>query len=167
MYSEENYLWGLVGWYLGVLLVLPPLWRITRPLPGFPLRALVRVAVITLLATPMLAYPDMDYLAPAWGVMLFDALSPNRSDAVLRGVAPLVAVFGVLYVATLALWLPFRRRATPRIPKSAPPVARPRQPRREPVFTSGPVPDNAVPRSAGKRSPGRPGAPVGSDKSFP
>lgn len=166
MYSEENYLWGLVGWYLGVLLVLPPLWRITRPLPGFPLRALVRVAVITLLATPMLAYPDMHYLAPAWGVMLFDALSPNRSDSLLRGVAPLAAVFGVLYVTTLLLWLPFRRR-TPKASKAAPPPAAPRQPRREPVFTSGPAPEKGGPRGAGNRPPGRPRGPVGSNKSFP
>ena len=166
MYSEENYYWGLVGWYLGVLLVLPPLWRITRPLPGFPLRALVRVAVITLLATPMFPYPGMHYLAPAWGVMLFDALSPNRSDALLRGVAPLAAVFGVLYAATLVLWLPFRRRAAPRARKRAPPAV-PRQPRREPVFVSGPAPEGGVPGSARDRPAGRTAAPVGSDKSFP
>ena len=95
MYTDENYLWGLVGYYLGVLLLLVPTWWLTRPLPGFPLRALVRCAAVALLATPMLAYPDLKYLAPAWGVMLFDALSPAHSDGLLRGVVPLLAVFGL------------------------------------------------------------------------
>ncbi|MGB5096769.1 MAG: hypothetical protein WBN82_02540 [Porticoccaceae bacterium] len=151
MYSEENYFWGLVGYYLGVLLVLAPLWRITRPLPGFPLRAGARVAVITLLATPMFPYRDMHYLAPAWGVMLFDAISPERGDALLRGVLPLLAVFGLLYVLTLGLWLTFRphrnlasKAAKPaNAAKSAPAPHRSRQ---EPTFVVGPAPETGAPQ---------------------
>ncbi|MGE3298417.1 MAG: hypothetical protein AB7I68_13840 [Porticoccaceae bacterium] len=173
MYSEENYFWGLVGYYLGVLLVLAPLWRITRPLPGFPLRALARVAVITLLATPMFPYRDLHYLAPAWGVMLFDAIGPERGDALLRGVLPLLAVFGLLYVMTLGVWLTFRRRrnatSTARkrttTAKSAAAPA-PRSGRREPTFAQGPAPESLAPplkTSVQRRSGGR----VGSDKRLP
>jgi hypothetical protein len=173
VYSQENYFWGLVAYYLGVLLVLAPLWRITRPLPGFPLRACARVAVITLLATPMFPYPDMPYLAPAWGVMLFDAISPDRGDALLRGVLPLLAVFGLLYVLTLGVWLTFRPRrnaaSTARklatAAKSAAAPA-PRSGRREPTFVQGPAPESRAPAlktSVQRRS----GARVGSDKSLP
>ena len=167
MYSEENYLWGLVGYYLGVLLVVAPLWRITRPLPGFPLRAFARVAVITLLATPMFPYRDLHYLAPAWGVMLFDALGPEHGDALLRGVLPLLAVLGLLYVLTLGLWLIFRprREAASTVARSAPAPA-PRRGRREPTFTQGPAPESAAPplKKAAQR---RPGARVGSSKGLP
>jgi hypothetical protein len=167
VYSEENYYWGLVGYYLGVLLVLAPLWRITRPLPGFPLRAFARVAVITLLATPMFPYRDMPYLAPAWGVMLFDAISPERGDALLRGVLPLLAVFGLFYVLTLGMWLALRSRqgAASTAPRAAPPRAPPSS-RREPIFTQGPAPESLAPpleTSVQRRS----GARVGSDKSLP
>jgi len=167
VYSEENYFWGLVGWYLGVLLVLAPLWRITRPLPGFPLRAFARVAVITLLATPMFPYRDLHYLAPAWGVMLFDALGPEHGDALLRGVLPLLAVFGLLYVLTLGLWLIFRprREAASKAARTAPAPA-PRRNRQEPTFVVGPAPESAasqqekwVPRGSGTR--------VGSNKGLP
>lgn len=114
MYTDENYLWGLVAYYLGVCLLLIPTWRLTRPLPGFPLRALVRCAAVALLATPMFAYPDMRYLAPAWGVMLFDAISPTQGDGLLRGALPLLAVFGLLYAGSLLLWLlPQRARRRP------------------------------------------------------
>ena len=129
MYTDENYLWGLVGYYLGVLLLLVPTWWLTRQLPGFPLRALVRCAAVAVLATPMLAYPELKYLAPAWGVMLFDAIGPVHSDGLLRGVLPLLAVFGLLYVVTLLVWLPLRKR---RRPPPRPPQQPPRAPRREP-----------------------------------
>lgn len=120
MYTDENYLWGLVGYYLGVLLLLLPTWWLTRRLPGFPLRALARCAAVALLATPMLAYPDLNYLAPAWGVMLFDAIGPTHSDGLLRGVLPLLAVFGLLYVVTLLVWLPLRNRRETLRPSGAP-----------------------------------------------
>lgn len=134
MYTDENYLWGLVGYYLGVLLLLVPLWRLTRPVPGFPLRALIRCALVAVLATPMLAYPDMKYLAPAWGIMLFDAISPARQAGLLRGILPLLVVFGVLYAASLVIWLPQRgrRRSATRNPPAQPSrAAAPRQ-RQEP-----------------------------------
>ncbi|MFZ5654570.1 MAG: hypothetical protein ACOY42_09290 [Pseudomonadota bacterium] len=133
MYTDENYFWGLVGYYLGVLLLLVPAWRLTRPLPGFPLRALVRCALVALLGTPMLAYPDMHYLAPAWGVMLFDAIDPEPHDGLLRGVLPLAAVFGLLYAVTLLAWVPLRDRRRPPARR-----VRPVRPvRREPRF--GPI----------------------------
>lgn len=136
MYTEENYLWGLVGYYLGVLLLLVPAWRLTRPLPGFPLRALARCAVVALLGTPMLADPDMHYLAPAWGVMLFDAIDPEPHAGLVRGALPLVAVFGLLYVASLLAWVPLRGRRRP----PARPV------RREPKFDAA---DRGRPRPGG------------------
>jgi hypothetical protein len=147
VYTDENYFWGLVAYYLGVVLVLIPLWRITRPLPGFPLRSLARVTAIALLATPMFPYPDLHYLAPAWGVMLFDAISPERGDALLRGVLPLLAVFGVLYAPTLGLWLAFRsrRRMARNTAKSAGSPAS-RHDRREPIFAVGPAPESAAPQ---------------------
>ncbi len=167
MYSEENYLWGMVGWYLGVLLVLAPLWRITRPLPGFPLRAFARVAVITLLATPMFPYRDMHYLAPAWGVMLFDAIGPGRGDALLRGVLPLLAVFGLLYVLTLGLWLIFRprREVASKAARSAPAPA-PRRGRQEPTFAVGAAPE-ITPSQQKKWAPRGSGTRVGSNNGLP
>lgn len=144
MYTDENYLWGLVGYYLGVLLLLIPAWWLTRRLPGFPLRALARCAAVALLATPMLAYPELKYLAPAWGVMFFDAFSPSQSGGLLRGVLPLLAVFGVLYVTTLLVWLSLRGRRPPVQPTPA--RAAPGQ-RREPTFGAPPPPSKPRPRS--------------------
>jgi hypothetical protein len=46
--------------------------------------------------------------------MLFDAISPAQGDGLLRGVLPLLAVFGLLYVISLLFWLlPLRGRRRP------------------------------------------------------
>ncbi len=109
MYTMENYYWGLVAYYLGAILIMVPLWRVTHFIPWFPLRSFFRVSFFAALATPMLVYREMIYLAPAWGVAVFEAIYPETSQGWERGLWPMVVTGSLLYASVLTAWLVFRR----------------------------------------------------------
>lgn len=110
MYTLENYQWGLVAYYIGALLIMVPVWRVTRVLPWFPVRWFFRVVFVAILLTPMIVYRDMDFLAPAWGVAVFEMIYPQTGEGWQRGVWPMVVVGCLLYALVLAIWLVIRRR---------------------------------------------------------
>ena len=110
MYTLENYHWGLVAYYLGVLLIMIPTWRLTRLVPWFPLRWLLRTIFIAVLVTPMIVYRGMDFLAPAWGVAIFELIYPQADASWQRGIEPIVFIGAVLYALVLGVWLLRRRR---------------------------------------------------------
>ncbi len=110
MYSMENYYWGGVAYVLGVLLLTPALWWMTRFMKWHPLKAFFRVLVLAVLLTPAYAFNDMIYLAPAWTVSVFEAINPQTEQGVSRGLVPIVFCFAVVYVLDLCFWLLLRNR---------------------------------------------------------
>lgn len=104
MYSMENYLWGSIGYVLGVLLMLPLLWRCTRWLHWHPLRAGIRLLVLVVLLTPARPYPDKIFLAPAWAVSVFEIVQPTTTEGALKGVLPIATYFLGLFALELIIW---------------------------------------------------------------
>ena len=101
MYTMENYVWGLVAYGLGCLLILPLTWKLTRVLiPWSPPRVIVRLFAAAFLLTPVNAYEDMDFLAPAWVVAGFEMVRPTTVEGPFRAIMPMLAVF----VAALVLY---------------------------------------------------------------
>ena len=110
----ENYYWGLVAYILGVLMVTPLLWWATKKIPWHPVQAFFRVFVLVFLLTPVYAYNDMSYLAPAWVVGVFEIIRPQSEEGILRGLIPIGLSFIVIYAVETAAWLFLRNRgATP------------------------------------------------------
>ncbi len=104
MYTTENYFWGAVAYVIGLLLITPLLWRATRFIPWHPVKSFFRIAVIVGLATPAFPYQDLDYLAPAWLVSVFEVIKPQTSDGIWRGLKPIIFCFVVVYIVELCLW---------------------------------------------------------------
>ncbi|HCO61686.1 MAG TPA: hypothetical protein DIT58_16025 [Porticoccaceae bacterium] len=110
MYTMENYIWGLVAYGLGVLLVTPLLWWITRFLPWHPLRAFFRILVLVVLLTPMIAHKGKDFLAPAWVVGVFHLVQPQEGRVLTDALTPIFVCFVLIYLLDLAVWLFIWRR---------------------------------------------------------
>lgn len=107
MYTQENYYWGLVAYGLGVLLLLPMTWWLSRVLlPWRIARDLFRLVALALMLTPVRAYEDVNYLAPAWVVAAFEFLRPTTDMGPARALAPLamalIAVCGLYLLWVLA-----------------------------------------------------------------
>ena len=101
MYSDENYLWGLVAYYVGSGLVLLFLWRFRELLPGRHFRNVLLLLISATLLVPIKAYPDLHYLAPAWFVSLYEVLTSASDQGYLRGALPIfVCFFAALLVYT-------------------------------------------------------------------
>jgi membrane-bound ClpP family serine protease len=93
LYTQENYLWGMVGYYIGCLLVLLYLWRFRKLIPGRYFRGLFLLLVASILLVPITAYPDGYYLAPAWFVSLFEGFTEATEQGYLRGALPIAMVY--------------------------------------------------------------------------
>lgn len=105
MYTNENYLWGLVAYGVGFLLMMPLLYKLSRAvLPWRFLRQLFWVLVIAALLTPVRAYTDMAFLAPAWMVALFEFIRPMSQEGPARAVTPIVMAGGGLLLLMLFLY---------------------------------------------------------------
>lgn len=108
--SSESYLIAWL-WYLSAsCALLLVAWRVSRTWPllvKYPLRALLAV----LLLVPVSVTPELDSLAPAWLVLLFDAFLQDGASP-LRAARPML-VFAVVALLTvvLAWWLQRRRDA--------------------------------------------------------
>ncbi|MEH6529652.1 MAG: hypothetical protein V7718_06905 [Porticoccus sp.] len=101
MYSAENYLWGLVGYYLGCLLILLYLWRFRKLIPGRFFRSMFLLFVTAVILVPITAYPDGHYLAPAWFVSLYEGLTEATEQGYLRGAKPIL----ICYLAAVCLYI--------------------------------------------------------------
>ncbi|KJS07687.1 MAG: hypothetical protein VR73_08325 [Gammaproteobacteria bacterium BRH_c0] len=94
MYTVENYIWGLVAYSLGCLLIAPLLWKFSRvALRWTPLRILFGLFVAAFLLTPIKAYQDMDFIAPAWVVAGFEMVRPTTVEGPFRALMPMMAAF--------------------------------------------------------------------------
>lgn len=112
MYSDENYLWGIVGYYLGCILVLMFLVRFKDLLPGRHFRNHLILLIAAVILVPIKAYPDMSYLAPAWFVSLFEGLTGPDDMGFLRGAQPIITCYlaaAAFYILALLLGV-FKRR---------------------------------------------------------
>lgn len=115
MYSHENYIWGLVAYGVGFICILPMVLIVTRKLiPWTVPRNLIRLFFVALLLTPVKAYTDMYYLAPAWMVAAFEFVRPTSVEGPARAVSVIVLSFGALVLAYL-LWLIVRHIVYPRL----------------------------------------------------
>lgn len=111
MYSAENYLWGWVGYGLGVILLLLAVWGITRGLRWPWLRHGLLLVLTALLLTPMQPYPESSFLAPAIFVSVFEGLSHGFASGFARGLPPIgviVVVLLSLYTCCAVLWRRWR-----------------------------------------------------------
>ncbi len=111
MYTPENYLWGCIGYVLGVLMTVPFVWWATRRLPWYPLRAFLRMFTLALLLTPAFPYEGMTYLAPAWATAAFELIKPTMEHGVRRVLIPIGFSFAVLYALNLCVWQLLKARA--------------------------------------------------------
>lgn len=115
MYTPENYLWGLVAYYLGAGVVIFCCWRFSSWIRWRHLRNLILLLIGVLLLFPFSAYPEMDYLAPAWVVSIFEGLTESTQNGFLRaGIPLLVACIAalILYIG-VSIGLYFRTPASP------------------------------------------------------
>jgi len=109
MYTPENYLWGMVGYYVGCLLVLLYLWRFRKLIPGRYFRDLFLLLVATILLVPITAYPDGYYFAPAWFVSLFEGFTEATEQGYLRGAQPIAMIY-LVSVILYFFWAIFGSR---------------------------------------------------------
>jgi len=111
MYSAENYLWGLIGYGLGVILILLAAWGLARGWRWAVLRHGFLLVLAAVLLTPMQPYPDTQFLAPAVFVSVFEGLDRASDASFTRGLFPIGVVLTVLlvvYACCALLWRRFR-----------------------------------------------------------
>lgn len=115
MYSQENYFWGLVVYGLGFLLIVPALYHVLRvAMPWRPGRVVLWILVAVLLLTPVRAYTDMDFLAPAWVVALFEFVRTTSQEGPARAITPMVVALGGALLAAAGGFFIKRRLIDPR-----------------------------------------------------
>lgn len=98
MYTMENYYWGLVGYYLGSLLLILFACRFRKIVPGRHFRNLLVLLIAAMLLVPMSAYLDSSFLAPAWFVSIFEGITEEAEQAYLRGLKPIIVCYLVAVV---------------------------------------------------------------------
>ncbi|MGS2722325.1 hypothetical protein ACVBEJ_01175 [Porticoccus sp. GXU_MW_L64] len=106
MYTESNYFWGLVGYYLGALVVLWYVWWLLSKLAWHHVRNVLLLFCAALLLTPVQAYsdPNLQHLAPAFLVFLFEGLILGTEQDASRALIPMLFVFTLL-LAGYGGWL--------------------------------------------------------------
>lgn len=106
MYSDENYLWGLVAYGLGCILMAPLLYKLSlKLLPWRFLRYFFWILLFAVFLTPVRAYTDMTFLAPAWMVALFEFIRPTSQEGPARAVTPIVMAGAALFLTMLVLYV--------------------------------------------------------------
>lgn len=104
MYTQEEYLYGWAFYLLGVLMVMVCGWLWTARLRYGGLRMVLRSLVAVFLVAPWYASPDLDSLAPAWIIAVFEGIFEG-GDAFWRAGLPLVAALSATLVLTLVVQL--------------------------------------------------------------
>lgn len=101
MYTMENYYWGLVGYYLGALLLILFVCHFRKIVPGRHFRNLLVLLIAAILLVPMSAYLDSSFFAPAWFVSIFEGITEEAEQAYLRGLQPII----VCYLVAVVLYM--------------------------------------------------------------
>ena len=107
MYNTENYLWGWIAYASGVMCLLSVGWYLLRNIRFTTLRQILLMVVAIFFLTPVTAYTDNAYLAPAFFVSLYEGLISNGDSGFQRGAAPILAftVFGLIGYGLIRLIL--------------------------------------------------------------
>ena len=107
MYNAENYLWGWIAYTSGVMCLLWVAWCLMRNIRFTTFRQLLLLVAATFFLTPVTAYTDNPYLAPAFFVSLYEGLIANGDVGFQRGAAPILAftVFGLIGYGLIRLLL--------------------------------------------------------------
>ena len=93
MYSAESYFWGWAAYSLGVLCLLSLFWLLIRKISSSWIRHSLLIFFLAVFFTPVTAYPDNPFLAPAFFVSLYEGvLLSHRDMGFQRGLAPILAV---------------------------------------------------------------------------
>jgi len=108
MYNTENYLWGWIVYTSGVMCLLWVAWYLLRNIRFTSLRQILLMVAAIFFLTPVTAYTDNAYLAPAFFVSLYEGLISNGDPGFQRGTAPILAftLFGLIGygLIRLVLW---------------------------------------------------------------
>ncbi len=118
MYSTENYIWGLVGYYLGVLLLLAASWRVCKVIPWKHPRRLLLLLLAVVFLVPVRAYPELQFLAPAFFVAIFEGITSTEEGSYLRGLIPLIVSYLVAVAVYIAINGYLLRRKRPPVATS-------------------------------------------------
>ena len=115
MYAAEDYFWGWVVYTSGAVCLLFTTWYLLRSLRFSSIKHVFLILASVFLLTPVTAYTDDSYLAPAFFVSLYEGLVANPVIGFQRGAAPIVALMTVsllLYmVLRLVVWQFKKRRS--------------------------------------------------------
>jgi len=109
MYSTENYIWGWIAYSMGVLCLLSLFWLLIKKISMRWLRHMLLLFFAVLFFTPVTAYPDNPYWAPAFFVSLYEGIMLNDMGF-HRGLAPILAIGFVSSIVYLLLRPIFGRR---------------------------------------------------------
>ena len=111
MYSTESYIWGWIAYSTGALCLLSLCWLLIRKLASRWLKHVLMILLLAVFFTPVTAYPDNPYLAPAFFVSLYEGiLLGDRGMGFQRGLAPILA-FSFISVVLYTIVFPiFRSR---------------------------------------------------------
>ncbi|MFT7267178.1 MAG: hypothetical protein ACI9LL_000545 [Porticoccus sp.] len=108
MYSVENYYWGLLGYYLGSLMVMSFLFRFRGIVPSGHFRNLLLIFIATVLFAPIYAESGSDFLAPAWFASLIEGVSGEPEQSYFRGA---FTIFIWYFLALISYILYYRSRS--------------------------------------------------------
>lgn len=93
MYSTESYIWGWIAYSAGVICLLGIFWLLIRTISSRWIRHMLLILFLVTFFTPVTAYPDNPYLAPAFFVSLYEGILLSHKDmGFQRGLAPILAV---------------------------------------------------------------------------
>ncbi|MDG2019264.1 MAG: hypothetical protein P8J25_07450 [Porticoccaceae bacterium] len=93
MYSAESYTWGWIAYSAGALCLLGLFWLLIRKIASRWIQHILMIILLAVFFTPVTAYPDNPYLAPAFFVSLYEGiLLSDRGMGFQRGLAPILAV---------------------------------------------------------------------------
>jgi uncharacterized membrane protein YccC len=110
MYSVESYLWGWAAYSVGVLCLLGLFWLLIKKIASQWIRHLLLILFLVAFFTPVTAYPDTPYLAPAFFVSFYEGIFLSHKEmGFQRGLAPILAV-GFIAIILYSLVLPILRR---------------------------------------------------------
>lgn len=114
MYTEQDYLYGWVFYLLGVALVMLCGWILTVRIKWPVIRHLLRLTVASILLVPWYASNELDYLAPAWLIAVFEGVFEGGEAFWRAGsavVGAVILVWVVYAVAATGAWY-VRRNTT-------------------------------------------------------
>jgi len=106
MYSTESYVWGWIAYSVGVLCLLSLFWLLIRKLASRWVKHVLIIVFLALFFTPVTAYPDNPYFAPAFFVSLYEGVMlADKEAGFQRGLAPILA-FSFISVVLYSLIAP-------------------------------------------------------------